>query len=42
MSRRKVKRNLGKLILELALVLLSLVIIVPLLIMLFGAFKNST
>ena len=42
MSRRKVKRNLGKLILELELVLLSLVIIVPLLIMLFGAFKNST
>lgn len=36
------KRNLGKLFLELALFLLSLVIIVPLLIMLFGAFKNST
>ena len=42
MSRQKMKRNLGKLFLELALFLLSLVIIVPLLIMLFGAFKNST
>ncbi|MCI5902650.1 MAG: carbohydrate ABC transporter permease [Blautia sp.] len=42
MSKQKMKRNLGKLFLELALFLLSLVIIVPLLIMLFGAFKNST